>query len=456
LGELGFPVGRKRIMRGLLVFVIVVGSLPVILVRPSWGIVMWCWISYMNPHRLAYGFAHDFPFAQVIAIATFLGILPSRESKQAPPLTFLSALWLLFYLWTGVTTIFAIYPEHAWEKFITFSKVQVMTVATVMIMCDRRRLNWLVWIIVLSIGFFGVKGGIFTLLRGGANRVWGPPNSIIEDNNALALALFMLLPLAYYLRSQTRHSLVRHGLLVAMVLMVAAAVGSYSRGGFLAGISMAFVLWIKSRNKILTGLVVAAIIPFFLFFMPKGWHDRMNTIETYQQDHSAMNRIEAWKMAYNTANRRPLGGGFDYWSPESYAAYGPKDTFKNPGTRGAHSIYFSVLGEHGWVGLALFMSVFIGAWRTGSWIIRMTRDVEHLAWLGQLARMIQVSFIAYATGGAFQSLAYFDFPWHLVSMLVIGRTIVERHLAESAAESVDLAVPQRFVLNGSRTTGAHT
>ncbi len=267
----------------------------------------------------------------------------------------------------------------------------------------------------------------------------------------------MLLPLAYYLRSQSSRAQIRHGLLAAMILMVAAAVGSYSRGGFLAGLSMAGVLWLKSRSKILTGIVVAALIPFFIFFMPQKWHDRMNTIETYQEDHSAMNRVEAWHLAYNTANRRAFGGGFDFWSPDTWARYGPTDTFKNPGTRGAHSIYFSVLGEHGWVGLFLFLSVFLMAWRTGTWIVRMTRDIEELAWLGFLAQMVQVSLVAYATGGAFQSLAYFDYPWHLVAILVIGRTIVERHYQEvDSTERADgVPAPQPLVLNHARANRAH-
>ena len=49
------------------------------------------------------------------------------------------------------------------------------------------------WVMALSIGFFGVKGGIFTVVGGGENMVWGPPGSFIEGNNELALALIMVL-----------------------------------------------------------------------------------------------------------------------------------------------------------------------------------------------------------------------------------------------------------------------
>jgi probable O-glycosylation ligase (exosortase A-associated) len=181
------------------------------------------------------------------------------------------------------------------------------------------------------------------------------------------------------------------------------------------------------------------MVPALFFFMPARWHERMDSIAQYQQDASAMNRIEAWTMAYNAANDRVFGGGFGMWSPEMYAAYGPKITGKSPGTRGAHSIYFSVLGEHGWVGLGLFLAVFFAAWRAANQIIRQTREVEDLVWLADLARMVQESIVAYATGGAFQSLAYFDYPWHLVSIVVVGCDIVQRYHREAQAErQIDL------------------
>jgi len=430
-------------VRDILVTAIVFGSVPFILRRPSIGVIVWCWISYMNPHRLTWSFAYDLPFAQIVAIAIFAGMLLGVDRIRFPPFTLVTFLWLLFFLWMGVTTLFAVFPDIARPKYYDVFKMMLMAVVTIMIMHDKRKLHWLIWAIVIFIGFYGVKGGIFTLRSGGEYRVWGPPKSYIEDNNSLALATFMLLPLAYYLRSQAQQAWVRNGLLVAMLLMTVSAVGSYSRGGFLAGLSIAAFLLLKSRRKVLVAVAILIMIPALFLFMPHQWRERMDTITHYQQDASAMNRIEAWTMSYNAANDRFFGGGFGLWSPEMYAAYGPKITGKPPGTRGAHSIYFSILGEHGWIGLILFLGVFIAAWRTASRIIRQTRDSEEMAWLGDLARMLQVSFVAYATGGAFQSLAYFDYPWHLVAILVIGRRLVEEHQEqERLEEDIEVRVPR--------------
>ena len=43
---------------------IVFGSIPLILSRPFFGIIMWSWIAYMAPHRLTWGVAYDFPVAR--------------------------------------------------------------------------------------------------------------------------------------------------------------------------------------------------------------------------------------------------------------------------------------------------------------------------------------------------------------------------------------------------------
>jgi hypothetical protein len=62
----------------------------------------------------------------------------------------------------------------------------------------KERIQLLVWVTAVSIGFYGIRGGIFTILTGGNYRVYGPEETFIADNNQLGLALTMILPLLYY------------------------------------------------------------------------------------------------------------------------------------------------------------------------------------------------------------------------------------------------------------------
>jgi probable O-glycosylation ligase (exosortase A-associated) len=411
-------------MRDVLVTLVVFGSLPIILVRPYVGILVWSWLGYMNPQRLTWGFAYEIPFSLCVAIVTLVAILFSREPKRIP-VTWLTALWIIFLMWMNVTTYFAFYSDAAWLEWERIMKIQLMTFATLLVMTSRERIRMLVWVIVLSLGYYGVRGGIFTIMTGGSFQVWGPDYTFIAGNNEIALALLMTLPLMQYLRITSSNRWIRAGLLIAMVLCAFSIVGSQSRGAFVGGFAMAVLLWFKSKRKSITGAVLLVLVPALFAFMPEQWHERMRTIESYEADTSAMSRIYTWRMAVRVADDNLLGGGFGVWTQEAFDRYSPE--YREP--HDAHSIYFKVLGEHGWPGLLLFLGIIVLAWRTGTEIIRRTAQHDELRWLSELARMTQVSLVAFATGGAFLSLSYFDLYWHMVALFVLGSALVERHLA---------------------------
>jgi probable O-glycosylation ligase (exosortase A-associated) len=414
-------------MRDIALFIIVGGLLPYILMRPQVGIYAWSWLSYMNPHRLTWGFAYNFPFAQSVALATLLSILFWKQPKRIP-MTGITILWVMFIVWMLLTTIFSMYPESAWVQYEKVIKIQLVTFLTMMIIRTHKEVNILVWVIALSIGFYAIKGGLFTIKTLGGARVWGPPRSFIEDNNALAVASLMILPLFYYLSQQVKRKIVRYMLLGAMLLMTVSIIGSQSRGALLAVTATGFFLWLKTPRKLLSGALIVILSLGIISFMPQSWHDRMDLIENYEQDSSAMGRIAAWKMSLNVANDRPFGGGLFLWKPATYMIYGASSDDWQRNTA-AHSIYFSILAEHGWIGLLLFVSIFVATWRTASRLIKRVRGSPELKWVSDLMRMLQVSMIAYAVGGAFLQLAYFDLPWHLVSIVVVTRFIVDKNLS---------------------------
>ena len=419
-------------MRDYILIAIVLGSLPFILRRPFIGILLWCIFSYMNPHRFTYGFAYEFPFAAIIAGATIAGVLFSKESKRIP-WNSLTIVWVLFILWMCLTTLFALIPQDAYTEWERSMKIQLMTFITIILMTTRARLNALVWAIVVSLGFFGIKGGVFTLHTGGQDMVWGPPGSFIEGNNSLGLALVMTLPLMRYLQLNTASFLVRYGISAVMVMTVLSIFASYSRGAVLAVAAMGLFLLFKSRKKGPIILLALVALPLMLSFMPDEWFERLHTIKTYEQDASALGRINAWWFAFNVAVERPLvGGGFEAFDPTLFQRYAPvPDDFHD-----AHSIYFQVLGEHGFVGLILFMLLGWLTFRSAAWVIRHTKELAELTWARDLAAMVQVSIIGYAVGGAFLGLAYFDLYYHLVAIALLTRAYVSREILGGEASLV--------------------
>src|SRR5512139_1873967 len=112
-------------MRDIAVTLAVFGSLPFILARPWFGIIVWTWLGFMNPHRLAWGFVTEMPVAMIVALATLVGMLLSREEKRIP-WTRESVVLALLVLWMTVTTFFAVFPELAWQQWEKVAKIQLM------------------------------------------------------------------------------------------------------------------------------------------------------------------------------------------------------------------------------------------------------------------------------------------------------------------------------------------
>lgn len=412
-------------LRDLFVTVVVFGSLPFILRRPEIGILVWAWLGYMNPHKLSWEFAHDFPYAQIVALTTMFALLLSKEPKKIP-WTAETILLVIFIFWMFLTTLFAMYPDVAWEQWNKVWKIQLMTFVSMMIMTNRWRIQTWVWVIALSLGFYGFKGGIFTVLTGGAYAVYGPEGTFIGGNNEIGLALIMTIPLLRYCQLTTEKFWAKRLLLIGMILCLIAVVGTQSRGAFLGVAAMSLFLVKNSRKKWALLLLMLVVLPAIYAFMPESWHARMGTIKTYEQDSSAMGRINAWWMAYYLAKDRFLGGGFECFQRPSFAMYAPDPG----GVHDAHSIYFEVLGEQGFVGLALFLAIGYSAWRSCKWVMQQTKARGDLRWIFDLASMLQVSLVGYFAAGAFLGLAYFDLYYNLLALIVLAKVIAGKALQE--------------------------
>lgn len=400
-------------MRDLFVTFWFVSALPFALRHPYAGVLLWTWVSIMNPHKLAFGFAHDAPFALVAVAVTFVSLFITKDKLKftlTPPVVLL----ILFVGWMCLTTAFAIHPAASASQLNKVLKIQLMTLVAIAAIQSRKHIELFVWVNALSLAFYGVKGGLFTITTGGGGRVGGPAGGFIEENNALGLALVIAIPLLNYLRMTSTRIWMRQGLLAVMLLTTVSVLGSQSRGALLAVAAMGVVLWFRSSHKVVAGVVIVLLGVALVSFMPDSWSNRMATIQTYGEDSSAMGRINAWMMCFNLANDRFLGGGYDIYTLDLFGRYAPDPLDLHV----AHSIYFSVLGEHGWIGLFLFLVMWTLVFRTAGKVRKAARQLPDAQWAFYLAGMCQVSLAGYAVGGAFLSLAYFDLPYNILVILV--------------------------------------
>lgn len=406
-------------MRDLMLAMIVVPGALMALRRPFVGVMLWTWISMMNPHRLTWGFMFDAPVSMFVGVCTLVGLMTTKERRSpflGPPVTW----FVVLIIWLCLTTLFAFSPERSWVTLQKVLKIDVMVLVTLMLVRTQREIMLFAWVVALSVAFYGIKGGLFTLATGGAFHVLGPDGSYIEENNALAVALITVVPLLRFLQTTLVQTWQRYLMTGAMLLCAASILGSQSRGALLAISAMVTVLWWRGKNKFATAVVVAVCGMVFLSFMPESWWERMGTIRTYEQDQSAMGRINAWWMAFNLAKDNFFGGGFSIYNEVVFGLYAPDPSF----VVSAHSIYFHMMGEHGFVGLAIYLGLWLSTWMSAGWLRKHGRAQPETAWCAELGSMVQVSLIGFAVGGAFLSLTYYDLPYNLMVMTVAARAWV--------------------------------
>jgi putative inorganic carbon (hco3(-)) transporter len=441
-------------MRDWLLITVVGVLIPVAVVRPWIGVLAWYWLGFMNPHRLTWDFAYALPFAMMIALATLVGATFARDRKPVPfvPETVLAFLLLGYF---SLTTLVAWAPDHAWRQLEKVAKIILMTLVTTMFIHGKDRIRWLLLVVALSIGYYGFKGGIWSLLRGGAEQVLGPENSFIEGNTFVGLALNMVIPLLVALGLTEQRKWLRRLLYATAMLSVVASIFTYSRGAWLGlAVILPFIVF-QFGWKLRTLLVVAVISAVVTapLYMPDRFLTRVETIENYEGDCSANQRFMAWTVHWNVARAHPFtGGGFELeWVGDGrYRDYGSEEYARcyRVESSAAHNIVLQVLGQHGFVAGLLYV-ILLAIVPLKLWRIR--RDATRVPggeWITPYAYGLFAGFLGYLVSGMFLSSAYFDLPWLYIAITAI----LGRELAALRAQD---AKPQRQpAVVGVREQGA--
>jgi probable O-glycosylation ligase (exosortase A-associated) len=424
-------------MRDLLLLALLPIMLYAMAQRPFIAVGMWLWTALFFPNAWVYGIAGVLRYNLVFAAVAIVAYLAWKH-KPKIEFTLLGGLVLAFFLWTVGSTMTTIGNEHvSWEIWNRFAKVVALFVFVVLVIKDKLHFDFVLWCTVLSVGFYADLETLKFIASGGGHKIAGLPGHVLGDRNELSLAFVMTLPLCYYLWIEygKQSRLLGLALLGTMGLLALGVIGTQSRGGFLAMLTLGGYMYLKSDRKILFTVLIIAFGIGASFYISDAYVARMDTIATADEDNSFMGRVVAWKLSFIMAMQHPFfGGGFK--SLENFAVW--TDLSRNffdypwfqtgtalPNTaraRAAHSIYFQVMGDHGFVGFALYVSALALAFMKARKIARQARRIGAPSWLPLAATMVQLSLFAFAVGGAALSLAYFDLLFALFGLIVVLET----------------------------------
>ena len=402
--------------------------------RPFIAVGMWIWTAMFFPNAWLYGFANAPRYNLIFTGIAMLGYL---VLKNKPKVKFgaIGGLVLLFFLWTTASTMMTDgMPDIAWEYWSRFAKVFLLFVFVLLVVEKKLHVDFVLWCMVLSVGFYGCLEALKFVASGGGHKIEGFSGHVLGDRNELALAFVMTLPICSYLLTEFGKSskIIRLGLLGAMALLVAAVVGTQSRGGFVALMGLAGYYFIKSDRKVLLAVAGALLALGMSYVVSSEWTSRMDTIGDANADASFMGRVVAWKLSFIMATRHPFfGGGFktleyfpmwhslsqDFFSfPFFYTGDALPDLNRG---RAAHSVYFQVLGDHGFAGLLIYLFMLARTFVATRAVAIRARLSPDTAWIAQLATMLQLCLFAFCLGGAALSFAYFDLLFAICALVQV-------------------------------------
>lgn len=403
----------------LMLFSGIIGICIIIsLIRPFYGLLTFSWLSYMRPQNYIWG-AENFRFSYYIAVAMLIGCILQKEKifVKAKENTIMIFLLIIFIL----SAVFAIYPSLSVPKLLEIGKIILVAILTSMLTNSKKRFRILAWIIALSFGFIAVKGALRGIFFGW--RLVGPANSMITDNNDLALALNMTLPFFVYLGISETKKIYKWLFYLCLPLTIIAIIYTFSRGGFLGLCVVLFLLAAKAKRKFFGFAFITIGLIAFMQLAPQGYKERMQTIKTYEQDESAMGRIYAWQATLAMAKDRPLTGvGI---GKENFLLAFPQYHWFTP--RVAHNSYFQILADAGFIALGLFLLLLYFAIMKLRKLRKITSKNNNLAWATNYSHMLEVGLIGYMVSGFFLSRADFDLLYQFIGMTVALDCIVRNN-----------------------------
>ncbi|GGD68997.1 putative O-glycosylation ligase, exosortase A system-associated [Lacimicrobium alkaliphilum] len=433
--------------------------------RPYIGMAAWVWIALTAPAEWAFGFSQSFRLNLTIVLVTAASWLFVTKNKSFK-MTGLTFWVMMFGLWTLISTSFHLNSDSdwIWSYWNQFLKIMALFFFITLTLTKRLHIDTFIWAIVLAISAYAGMEAVKYVISGGSHRITGRAG-IIADRNDLAVAINMCIPMVIYLIHVTKHTLLRQGLWVLLLLNILSIVGTFSRGGFIGLGVLAFAFWLKSNRKLVWAIAAVIMLPILYANAPEDWQERQSTVSTAaEEDGSFIGRIWAWKISTMIALDNPVtGGGFravseptlwNYYAPLT-PEFGPVYSKPIPDSirpKAAHNIYFQVLGDHGFVGLFIFLMMLLLALLNNMKNARLGKQYG-VHWYHQLSNAMTLSLVAYGITGMNVSLAYFDLIYAVIGLVVVMNIMRPQIVASQTAPDkvkASSAVTKASALAGSR------
>jgi putative inorganic carbon (HCO3(-)) transporter len=400
------------------------------------------WFELFSPAQLAFGLAGRIPMSLITGLL-LIGLYLTTDRKMLPPPLLGIVLVFVFAIWITLTTFWAAVPDAAWPKWDWAFKNVLFCALIPFLFRTRNQIEYLLLVIIGSLGGHIVTAGIKTVISGGGygiNLTLLQSNSGFAESSTFAAYCVAMIPVTLHLNRHSRlipnwQPIRRIAFYCYTLLSAVATIGTYARTGLMALGIFGISSWWGGKRKVLWAVLALLGATVLLpMVTSSAWQARMNTIETYDSDSSAAGRLAVWAWTVDYVKSHPFGGGFNVFLINSYSYHIPgSDQVINIKGKAFHSIYFEVLGEHGIVGFAIYIMILTSAIRAVRWVKKTTKGDPELEWAHDAAKAFLVSIATLLVGGAFVGIGFQSVIYYFVGLAFALKCHVLRAGVSSAS-----------------------
>lgn len=383
------------------------------------------WADLVTPQDIAFGMAATIPYSNIFAALTILSILINRKRLSQPTSWYILLILVLFLLWTQVTHTFSVNPLIAQFKLSWVTKSIGFSLIALIIVNSKSTIEYFLMTFTACVSYFSFSAGIKTLIGGGGyglELVHASVNNGLAESSTLAGVSVACIPFILFFYKYSTifppNRYFKFACIGALAIFLFGIIGTYARTGLVCLFILFSCGFMLSKKKVLLLFAAAVIMIGLVSFAGDDWRSRMDTIfdrEKVVDDGTIhiMGRMEVWRWVIDYSTRKPLGGGMDsYLENLGELAFFSKafNIETQTQARAFHNIYLELLGEQGYPGLFLYMSVII---LSVARLFRLRKpqnwqgsDPETTAWATNLSTACLVSFAILMTMGIFVGVAY--------------------------------------------------
>jgi O-antigen ligase len=384
-------------------------------------------VLYLRPYELIPALSSFKTMAFYIGIVTlavyFVSQLSIEGNLTARPREV--NMVLLLGLAALLSIPFAVDPSEAWGAFVDLAiKTILIFIVLVNVLRTELRIKLLFWLVLgvsiyLSVNVIkDYQAGVFKIGMAETNtqRVAGVIKGLFDNSNDLALHLVTIIPISIALALEKKSHLRKIVFFGIALLLVAAVIITFSRGGFLGLIAVTLVMVRKFGRRSKTTAFAALVlgIIFFLVVAPGSYSGRLATIFDSASDitGSSSQRTQVLKRSILVALRYPLFGvGLGNFHHKSFQELG------------THNAYTQVAAETGIAAMIAYIIFLVHPIRKLRLIERELFERNENSRFYYLAIGLQASLVGFMVASFFAAVAYQWYVYYLVAYAIALRRI---------------------------------